>query len=472
MHPLLTRAKVQVLRQAGHTFADIARLTGVSDRAARRIALEPTVENADDEAEIARRRIGRPSVVEQYRGFVTSQLDENPELQSLEILRRARDKGYQGKKSAMYELIASVRGPKTDFHMRFEGLPGEFSQHDFGEVEVKYTDGTKEKVKFFASRLKYSRYAAVSLVPNETAETLVRTTLDHFVVFGGVPLCAVFDRPRTVALAWKADGTITEWNPTFAYAAMEIGFTAEVCWAYSPQQKGAVEAIVKWVKNSFFKQRKFLDREDLQRQLDEWLTEVNTTRASRATKVIPEARRQEELPRLRRPKVAPDQLAIRQPVSVGPTATIAFEGHTYELDPNTAGFTGTVYIYRDTVRFEVGGKKVTYPRGGAPRPKSDPVIRAARLAAVHGARGKKYLKRQQILDIGPAAQTFLTAVVHADQRGWSRIVDYLHDLLQQFGPDTLHRALRATLDVGRGDLEYVRQVLGQNAPPLFSDLDA
>ena len=37
--------------------------------------------------------------------------------------------------------------------VRFEGLPGEFSQHDFGEVWVTYQDGTETKVHFFASRL-------------------------------------------------------------------------------------------------------------------------------------------------------------------------------------------------------------------------------------------------------------------------------------------------------------------------------
>ena len=28
--------------------------------------------------------------------------------------------------------------------VRFEGLPGEFSQHDFGEVRVRYQNGTEE----------------------------------------------------------------------------------------------------------------------------------------------------------------------------------------------------------------------------------------------------------------------------------------------------------------------------------------
>jgi hypothetical protein len=39
----------------------------------------------------------------------------------------------------------------------------------------------------------------------------------HFAAMGGVPLAAVFDRPKTIALAWGDDGEALEWNPTFAH---------------------------------------------------------------------------------------------------------------------------------------------------------------------------------------------------------------------------------------------------------------
>jgi transposase len=49
-------------------------------------------------------------------------------------------------------------------------------------------------VHFFATRLKYSRWVEVTIVPDERAETLVRTMVDHFASLGGIPLLAVFDR--------------------------------------------------------------------------------------------------------------------------------------------------------------------------------------------------------------------------------------------------------------------------------------
>ncbi|MCB9676023.1 MAG: hypothetical protein H6737_12950 [Alphaproteobacteria bacterium] len=53
------------------------------------------------------------------------------------------------------------------------------------------------------------------------------------------------------------------------------------------------------MKSSFFKQRRFHDMEDLETQLTEWLQQANHERLSRATGILPEERRLEELPRLR-----------------------------------------------------------------------------------------------------------------------------------------------------------------------------
>jgi hypothetical protein len=63
--------------------------------------------------------------------------------------------------------------------VRFEGLAGEFPQHDFGEVDVRYQDGTAQRVHFFASHLKYSRGWRYHSSRDEKVETLVRALVDH-----------------------------------------------------------------------------------------------------------------------------------------------------------------------------------------------------------------------------------------------------------------------------------------------------
>jgi transposase len=457
----LKRHEVQVLLQAGHTQKDIARLAKVSVRTVRRIVEEPGVEHIDDDAERTRRRIGRPSTVEPFRTLVTTLLEQEPSMLSVELLRRARLEGYAGGKSALFTLVASLRVEHLRMTMRFEGLPGEFSQHDFGQVKVRYLDGSEETVHFFASRLKYSRWVAVTPVDNEVVETLVRRLAEHFTQFGGVPLCAVFDRPKTVALAWGDDGVVTEWNPTFAYAALELGFTAEVCWPHQPQQKGSVENLVGWVKGSFFKQRRFHDRADMEAQLAQWVHEVNTERPSRATGKIPQELMQKERDRLRPLRVAAADLALRLPVQVGPTAEVYYDGRGYSMPPEAAGLPATLYLYENRVKIVAGRWQAEHPRY---HPKGTvarlPEHRAAHLAAIAGSRGKRYLKRQQLFECGEATVTVLTEIVHANPRGWYPQIEQLHELLQDVGAEKLEQACRAAVGAGSFTVAFICQCLG------------
>lgn len=61
---------------------------------------------------------------------------------------------------------------------------------------MAFVDGRRKRVHYFASRLKYSRFVALSIVKNELVETFVRGFARHFVAFGGLPLLTVFDRSR------------------------------------------------------------------------------------------------------------------------------------------------------------------------------------------------------------------------------------------------------------------------------------
>lgn len=93
------------------------------------------------------------------------------------------------------------------------------------------------------------RYALVTVVPNQDAETLVRTLPAHFGQIGGLPLLAVFGRPRTIVT--KSDpqtGPVLGWNPTFAEVTARLGVAVEVCWPYQPRQKWCLGNLVGWVK--------------------------------------------------------------------------------------------------------------------------------------------------------------------------------------------------------------------------------
>lgn len=463
MLDMLKRHEIQVLRRAGHSAAEVARLTGSSRRSVARVDGEPGVTQIDTAGERKRRRVGRPSKAEPFRELVKKLFTDEPELLSVEVLRRARLDGYDGRKSALYELIRSVRPKKVKPVVRFEGLPGEFTQHDFGQVDVRFQDDTKQRIHFFASRLKYSRHVEVSVVPNEQVEALVRTLVDHFQSMGGIPLLAVFDRPKTVAISWGKDGVVTEWNSTFGAVALDLGLGVEVCWPYSPQQKGAVENLVGWVKGSFFKQRRFIDMDDLRRQLAEWLVEVNTQRPSRATQVVPAERMKEERPRLRPLKVKPEELALRLPIVVGATGYVSDEGRLYSMPPEAIGISGTLFLYREKVRIVVGSHEATHTRLFEPGKSTLPEHRTSAVAAVSGRRGKRYLQRQHLLELGRPAHDFLTELTHRRPRIWVRDVELLHQLLGVHGGPALNAAFERALAEKTFGAEYIHHFLSPAA---------
>ncbi|MCC6740112.1 MAG: IS21 family transposase [Planctomycetia bacterium] len=442
MIDLLKRHAVQVLRAAGHTWEDIARRVGVSLRSAKRVGEEPLV-SAERLTEL-RKRAGRPPVVDGFREFVAKTLRDAPEAPGGEVLRLMREKGYAGGKSAAYELIRSLRPePARSPLVRFEGLAGEFSQHDFGEVTVTYVSGKPDKLRFFASRLKYSRFLDVVLTPDQKVESVVRSLIHGFEVFGGVPLACVFDNPRTIVLSHKKG----ELNPTFARVVIDFRFAVELCAPCRGNQKGSVENLVGWVKSSFFKVRKFHDREDLEKQLAEWLEEVNERRPCRATGVVPRIRLTEERRRLRPPKCRASEYALQFPVVVGPTGMVDHDGIRYAMPPKSIGIPGTLHLYPDTVRIVAGRHERSHPRfpeeGHSVWAAED---RSAMLAAVSGERGRLYAKRQQLLDLGRDMETFLTEVVHRHPLCWKGDVERLHELLCRLGPSSLLGAVRAALD--------------------------
>jgi transposase len=437
----MARHRVQVLRAGGKTLRRIAAETGIGLRSVKRIVRESTIEEPADVESAKARGVGRPSVVEDYRERIVDVLAAEPKLPTVEVLHRLRGLGYSGAKTALYEAVRGLRPRPVTPLVRFEGVAGEFSQHDFGQVEVRYLDGGEERIHFFASRLKYSRWIDVQLVENERIEALVRSLLAGFANFGGIPLLAVFDNPKTVTLG-REDGRIL-WNDTFGQVALDYGFGVELCTPARAQEKGSVENLVGFAKG-FFKARRFHDHPDMVSQLADWHHEVNEVRPCRATGVPPAARIEAERARLRPLAIAPQDYALRFPVMVGPTGVVPFEGYRYSMPPEAIGIPGTLWLYRERVRI-VAGRHVSeharVPECG--RDSFHPEHRTARLAKVAGERGRLYLKRQELLDLGPVAEIFLTEIVHCHRFTWKAEVEQLHGALLTHGPAALQRSLAA-----------------------------
>ena len=107
---------------------------------------------------------------------------------------------------------------------------------------------------------------------------------------------------------------------------------------------------------------------------------------------------------------------------------------------------GTLYLYGQRVRIVAGRYEALHPRKFVAHEGSSLAEhRAALVAAVSGKRGRRYLKRQQLLELGEPAIRYLTEIVHRRPRQWYEDVDRLHAILQSHGAEVLRRAMEAGL---------------------------
>ena len=449
MIDIMTRLKIHHMCEGDTPQAVVAHKCAVGLRSVERVLKEPVP--TQEEVATGRRQGGRrrgrpPKADDDIREKVRQLLGEESAIMATEVLRRSRKWGYSGGRSAMSDLVKLLRPlPTKELVVRFEGLPGEYAQFDFGEGWVTYAGGQREKIIFFAGRLKYSRYMHVVLVPNQQSETVVRSLIDCLVAFEGSPKEWVFDNPRTIRLSrWGVEPLLL--HPYLRDLVAEYRAIPTFCAPRSGNQKGSVERLVGFTKRSFLFARKFQNRADLEAQLVDWLREINHVRPSDATGVIPELARQEELRWLReRPvRVPPQDHALRATATVTPMGTISFGGTPYFATARRIGAPATLYIRQKTVEIVVGDdveRCIHARRDGAGVVQRLPGQREDALAAVHGRRKQATFRRQCLLELGREAWDFLSMLVHRCPEGrWELPCTELYELLQVHGEEQMRAA--------------------------------
>ncbi len=464
MFSLLERHTIQQLRKLDATQKAIRQATGISERTIYRIQRELTVTNTDEKSFRKSRNVGRPSTAEHHEDTVRQWLEEprKPEdgpLKSSEIFTRLKALGYEGGKSAVYDLVRRIRPQETKPPVvRFEGLPAEFSQHDFGQRRVTFEDGTTQVVHFFASRLKYSRTIDVHIVENEQLETVVRGLLQAFERFGGMPLKCVFDNMTTVvdSRITDLDGqTQVVWNQRFGQFAIDCGFIPVACWPYRPQQKGSVENLVGFVKSNFFCGRRFRTRTDLAEQLSDWVNVVNTQRKCDATQQLPAVLlRNEPL------KLCPHQAqtyAFKVTVVVRPTARVCYQNINYSVPAEYIGQEITLHLQQEAVSIYLGNRMLaTHPR--FPENGKSSILTEHAKELFRWQRGKPYAQRQLLWDLDPSVEPYLTELVHRRPNNWEIDIARMYELYLRIGRSELLAAIELAIEQRCFGSEYLSAI--------------
>ena len=449
MHPASLRDIVRRAREAGLAALVIQRITGVPPRTQRRFALKEIPVDQMEPRPATGKTVGRPSVLAPgLRGIIDAYLVEEPRMKVSELLRRLRSEhGYQEGKNPVYVYVLASRpaaAPPLPV-VRFEGVAGEFAQHDFGSLTVTYTDATSERLCFYAGRLKYSRALYVGLAAGETAECFLRGLEAFAQAVGGLPQRNVVDNMKAAVLGRERDPVTGKerirLNPHFADFLKEVGVFAEPAHPYSGNQKGSVENLVKFAKGAFFTARRFRHRADLERQLSEWLQHVNAERRCDATGETPLARLGEERPWLRPLPFGVRGYGLAHSVVVGPDARVRQGGWAYSTPARWIGQTVLLRLHPEHVVLHHLDTQCIHPRHPANGKYS--LLPEHRPPLFVKPRGKLMAQRQILMDLCPEGERFFTELVHRRPHTWrEQDLPVVWSLFEELGDARLAQALR------------------------------
>lgn len=279
MHRRETRVLLRHYLEQGVSKTELAKRFGISRRTVYHW-IETGQLDRDLDGQAARYR-PRPPVatrLDPYKGIIQARLEAFPLLSAQRLFEEVRAAGYPGGYTQLKEHVRQVRpAAPPDPVVRFETPPGYQGQVDFGTFQLPWGRRYALLVVLGYSRLLWMRFYA-----RQTLMTLIRGLESAFEFFGGVPQELLFDQMRSVVLSdERLGGSGLIMNAEFVRFAAHWGFRARACRPYRARTKGKVERPIRYVRESFFYGRTFLNDEDLNTQGEHWLEKICNVRRHR-----------------------------------------------------------------------------------------------------------------------------------------------------------------------------------------------
>jgi transposase len=331
MYTRETRVLLRHYLEQGVGKTELARRFGVSRRTVYHWIETGQLERELDAGAVRYR--ARPPVVcklDPYKGIVAARLADFPLLTAQRLYEELRGSGYNGGYTQLKDYVRRVRPlPPPEPLVRFETPAGFQGQVDFGTFQLPW--GRRHALLVV---LGYSRLLWLRFFPRQTMQTLFRGLESAFESFGGVPKELLFDQMRSVVLSDdRLGGQGLVLNSEFLRFAAHWGFRPRACRPYRAKTKGKVERPIRYLRQSFFYGRTFLNDEDLNAQSERWLEQIANARRHRTVREAPRLRfERDERPALQplalqpypgwgvpRPKATPIRTPIevqRRPLSV------------------------------------------------------------------------------------------------------------------------------------------------------------
>jgi len=217
------------------------------------------------------------TVLRGYTGVVDSFLAKNVR-NSNTIYAALQAVGYTGGKTQLKDYIRNhkyllpakreVVASQGSRGHRYKSKPGEQFQMDWGFVTIDTADGGSYRASCFAMMCHHCGKRYVEFFPNAKQENLFIGMIHAFRRLG-IPEYVLTDNMKSIVTGRDADGHPV-WNHDYEAFMDTIGFRTKLCKPRHPFTKGAVERLIRFVKDSFVNGRMFSNITDLNYEVLRW----------------------------------------------------------------------------------------------------------------------------------------------------------------------------------------------------------
>lgn len=258
--------------------AELERRTGISRSRLRRI--KKNCFNVTQHGLIGRK--AEKTVLTGFTGIIDTLLSKGVRNSNV-IFDRLLENGYTGGKTTVKSYIRDhlyllppkrkIVAPQGNRGRRYETLPGECFQMDWGFVNAEKADGSTYKLACFAMICHACGKRYIEFFPNAKQENLFIGMIHAFQHLG-VPQKVLTDNMKSIVTGRDPNGHPI-WQHDYELFMGNIGFETKLCKPRHPFTKGAVERLVRYVKDNFIAGRVFSEITDLNYQAINWCDRVD-----------------------------------------------------------------------------------------------------------------------------------------------------------------------------------------------------
>jgi len=325
---------------------------------ARELGLHPdTVHAAVQTDRFNSTKAVRPSLLDPYADFVRAILEKHPHLRATRIFQMIRDRGYNGSIVQLRRFVSCIRPAHREAFLLLSTFPAEQGQVDwahFGQVDI---GRARRRLSCFVVTLSYSRALYLEFFFDQRMESFLTGHIRAFEDWQGVPKILLYDNMRSVVL--ERHGDAIHFHPRLLELCAHYHFAARPCQVRAGNQKGRVERVIRYIRESFFAARPFTTLEELNRQAIAWRDREAHGRiwpgGDRRTVAEVFA---EEQPRLLPLPLHRFDSDLLVPVRSGKTIYVRFDLNDYSIPPSAVGRQLTLAASESTIRILDGNYEI------------------------------------------------------------------------------------------------------------------